>query len=105
MAGNNINILLIEDNPSIIRLIQELLKDAENFNHELIHTESLSEGLKYVKERSFDIVLLDLSLPDSSGFDTIIRTKEKIKNCPIIVLTRLNDEIIARKAEDVLSIC
>lgn len=101
MAGNNINILLIEDNPSIIRLIQELLKDTEDFNHELINAKSLSEGLKYVKERLFDIVLFDLSLPDSSGFDTIIRTKEKIKNCPIIVLAELNDEIIARKAVQV----
>jgi len=77
MAGNNINILLIEDNPSIIRLIQELLKDTEDFNHELINAKSLSEGLKYVKERLFDIVLLDLSLSDSSGFDTVIRTRGK----------------------------
>ncbi len=101
MAGNNINILLIEDNPSIIRLIQELLKDTEDFNHELINAKSLSEGLKYVKERLFDIVLLDLSLSDSSGFDTVIRTREKVKNCPIIVLAELNDESIARKAVQV----
>jgi len=101
MASYNINILLIDDKSSDIRLIQELLKDTKDFNHELINAKSLSEGLKYVKERLFDIVLLDLSLPDSSGFDTVIRTREKVKNCPIIVLAELNDEIIARKAVQV----
>ncbi len=41
---------------------------------------------------------MDLSLPDSSGFNTIVKTKEKIKDFPIVILTGLNDEVIARKA-------
>ena len=98
MVDNKINILLIENNISDIRLIQKLLKNAEDFNHELYLAESLLEGLKFAEERQFDIVLLDLSLPDSSGFDTIIQTKEKIKNSPIIVLTRIHNGIMARKA-------
>ena len=56
------------------------------------------EGLKFAEERLFDIVLLDLSLPDSNGFDTIIQAKEKIKNSPIVVLTRIHNGIMTRKA-------
>jgi len=89
---------LIEDNLGDVRLIRELLKEAHNFNFELVHAETLSDGLNYANERSFDVIILDLSLPDSSGFDTIVKTKEKIKKFPIVVLTGLNDEVIARRA-------
>ena len=93
-----VNILLIEDNPGDARLIHEFLKETNNFDFKLDVAETLSEGLKYIDDKKFDIVLLDLSLPDSSGFDTIIKTKEKIKDFPIVILTGLNDEVIARKA-------
>ena len=93
-----IAILLIEDNPGDSRLIQEVLKNADNFNFSITFTVNLVDGLKIIEEGEFDIILLDLSLPDSSGFQTILRTKEKTKNIPIIVLTGLNDENFARKA-------
>ncbi len=96
-----IRILLIEDNPGDSRLIQEILKNADNFNFKLTITENLVDGLRYIEESEIDIVLLDLSLPDSSGFQTIIRTREKTHNIPIIVLTGLNDETFARQAVQV----
>ena len=92
-----IRILLIEDNPGDSRLTQELLKDAENFNFKLTIVENLVDGLQSIEESEIDIVLLDLSLPDSSGFQTIIRTREKTTNIPIIVLTGLKDETFARQ--------
>lgn len=94
----NIKILLVEDNLGDARLIQELLNEVIDFKHDLISTSSLSEGLQYIEKESFDVILLDLSLPDSNGFDTIFRTREKAKNMPIVVLTGLNDENFARKA-------
>ena len=93
-----IKILLIEDNPGDARLIEELLRNAMDFKHDLIFTPSLSEGLEYIDKEPLDVILLDLSLPDSNGFDTIFRTREKAKNIPIVVLTGLNDENYARKA-------
>lgn len=93
-----IRILLIEDNPGDSRLIQEMLNDADNFNFKLSIAENLVTGFLSFEESEIDIVLLDLSLPDSSGFQTIIRTREKTINIPIIVLTSLKDETFARKA-------
>ncbi len=93
-----IRILLIEDNPGDSRLTQEILKNADNFNFNLTITENLVDGFHYIEESEIDIVLLDLSLPDSSGFQTIIRTREKTTHIPIIVITGLNDEMFARQA-------
>jgi len=93
-----IRILLIEDNPGDSRLIQEMLNDADNFNFKLSIAENLVTGFLSFEESEIDIVLLDLSLPDSYGFQTIIRTREKTINIPIIVLTSLKDETFARKA-------
>ncbi|MBY9010172.1 MAG: PAS domain S-box protein [Candidatus Lokiarchaeota archaeon] len=92
-----VRILLIEDNPGDSRLTQEILKNADNFNFKLTVAENLVDGLYYIEQSEIDIVLLDLSLPDSSGFQTIIRTREKTINIPIIVLTGLKDETFSRK--------
>ncbi len=98
MVNNNLKILLIEDNPGDARLIKELLNQVTSFNFDLWNAETLSDGLKFIEERKFDVILLDLKLPDSDGFETILRTREKVKNIPIIVITGLNDDILARKA-------
>ena len=101
MYDIKIRILLIEHDIGDIQLIQELLKNAKNFNYDLTLAATISEAFEYVRKSSFDIVLIDLLLPDSDGFDTVIRTREKIKNSPIIVLSSLKDELIARKAVQV----
>ncbi len=98
MVNNNLKILLIEDNPGDARLIKELLNQVTSFNFDLWNAETLSDGLKFIEEREFDVILLDLKLPDSDGFETVLRTREKVKKIPIIVITGLNDEILARKA-------
>lgn len=94
----DVKILLIEDDPGDTRIIKELLKDAIDFNHDLICVENLLDGLKYIEEKEFDVVLLDLTLPDSAGFETVLRTREKVKNVPIVILTGLDDDNVARKA-------
>ncbi|MBD3338116.1 MAG: PAS domain S-box protein [Candidatus Lokiarchaeota archaeon] len=93
-----VKILLVEDNPADIDLIIELLNEAIYFDFNLKNTENLTDGLEILEEEHFDIILLDLSLPDSHGFETIINTRERVEDIPIIVLTGLNDELIARKA-------
>ena len=94
----NVRILLIEDNPGDIRLIKEYLKMLVDFKHFFESVSSLSEGFLAIEENEYDVILLDLTLPDSQGLDTILQLKEKVKNIPIVILTGLNDERIARKA-------
>ena len=98
-----IKILLIEDNPADARLIRENLYDASgdlcdqnNFN--LIWKDSLSSGLDFLEQEDVDVVLVDLNLPDSVGFETFSRLQEKIAIKPIIVLTGLVDRELATRA-------
>ena len=90
-------ILLVEDNPADVRVIQTLLKgDSEEYP--IVHVERLSEALSRLTQEEFAVVLLDLSLPDSTGLATIGRVRSQTPQVPIIVLTGLDDEEVGIKA-------
>lgn len=94
----HIKILLIEDNPGDARLIKEMLSEEKSVSFDLEWKATLSKGLEHLAKSQIDVILLDLSLPDSRGFDTIARTQTAAPSVPIVVLTGLNDEILAMKA-------
>ncbi len=97
MSNNHTKILLIEDNPSDARLISKLLTAAEEqFEPEC--ADCLSDGLKLLSDKSVDAIILDLLLPDSSGFETFDNVQKNAPNIPIIVLTGNDDEELAKKA-------
>jgi len=98
MGEGPLNVLLIEDNPGDSRLIQILLAEAEDANFVLTTAERLSIGIDRLRGGSFDVVLLDLSLPDSSGLDTLRRLQAPMTSVPIIVLTGLDDRGLALQA-------
>jgi len=98
MRDDPIKVLLIEDNPGDARLIQELLSESKGASFEIKVAERLSDGLEALLEKRFDIVLLDLALPDSSGLDTLAKAHSKARQVSIIVLTGLNDEELAVEA-------
>jgi DNA-binding NarL/FixJ family response regulator len=98
MKAELIKILLIEDNPGDARIIQEMLKETENIQFNVKHASRLDDGLKYVLMESFDIVLLDLCLPDSKGIDTFNIMIYNAPDLPIIVITGLKDDIFAVNA-------
>jgi len=94
-----IKVLLIEDNPGDARLIQEMVSEADGAAIDLERVDRLSTGLKHlVAARDIDLVLLDLGLPDSSGFDTFTSIKAQAPGVAIVVLTGLEDETIENKA-------
>lgn len=89
------NVLLIEDNKGDARLLEEMLFDVgENF-FKLICADSLAAGLKYLKRGGIHLVLLDLGLPDSEGFDTFLKIHDTVPDLPIIIMTGLNDAKMA----------
>lgn len=90
-----INILLIEDNAADVRLIDELLKKSPDFKYQMKSYVRLSEGLESLKKKTFDIMLLDLSLPDSDRTSTLEEVLEYTSMIPIIILTGLDDKDIA----------
>lgn len=91
------HLLLIEDNPGDVELIKIYLKDAA-MKYELYVAESFFEGNEVLQTREIDLVLLDLSLPDTSGFKTLTKYLDKNSNVPVIVLTGMNNEIIGNQA-------
>src|SRR5271157_4693411 len=98
MTPDPTNILLVEDNRADAVLLQEMfMRDAPG-QFDLYWTSSLRETLDRVKRKRFDAVLLDLSLPDSHGLDTITRLCGAAPAMPILVITGLTDEHIATEA-------
>lgn len=98
MISKSIKILLLEDNPGDARLIQEMLSEARGAQLHLKCVDRLSTGLEHLAAEFFDIIMLDLSLPDSLGFDTFIRVHAQVPKVPIIILSGLDDELMAVKA-------
>ena len=100
-------ILLIEDNPGDVRLIQELMREIPTATSELEHVPRLAAGLARLEEGSTDLILLDLSLPDSHGLNTVNRVHAEASHLPIVVLTGADDQglgiaAVQRGAQDYL---
>ena len=97
--SGNIRVLLVEDNPGDAFLIQEHLLDDETCDYELKQASRLSEAIGLLADGHFDVILLDISLPDSHGIETVSRLQSTPNLLPpIIVLTGLKDESMARAA-------
>jgi PAS domain S-box-containing protein len=97
-TDNSIRVLLIEDNPGDVRLIREMLQEAKGRKIVLEHCATLTQGLQALSKNDFSILLLDLTLPDSIGFDTFVKVYTQNPQIPIVVLTGTNDEELARKS-------
>ncbi len=90
-------ILLVEDNPGDARLVEELLKEAAgDFGIEV--AESLGAGMELLASRNFDVVLLDLGLPDSRGLETLTRLRARFARLPVVILTSTDDEALGVQA-------
>jgi len=93
-------VLVIEDNPADVGLIREMLADARDSAFELEHAPRLAAGLKRLAAGPFDVVLLDLSLPDSEGPETLSRVRAEAPKVPIVIVTGLSDLTRAAKAAE-----
>ncbi len=95
---NELVILLVEDNLAEAELLQELLLTLDTTICQLCHRSRLSEGLEALQKRQFDIVLLDLSLPDSRGLNSLSAVIAIAPDTPVVVLTNTNDSETALEA-------
>ena len=107
MDEQNIRVLLVEDNEEHAQLLRRLLVEADDPIFEVTHFTALRPALDALDMPGFDLVLLDLSLPDSDGIDTFLRMQDRAPDLPIVVLTGMDDEALAvetvhRGAQDYL---
>lgn len=93
----DIRMLVIEDDAGDAHLVERALKSC-NDCFDVCHAETLVEALELIQNDAFDLVLLDLSLPDSFGLEGIERLSEHCPQTPIVVLTGLNDSKLALDA-------
>jgi signal transduction histidine kinase len=90
-----IKILLIEDDVVEARLIQEILKNFDLNRFSLAHVKRLQAGLERLRQEQFDLILLDLTLPDSQGLASVEILVQSFAHVPIVVLTNTNDNQLA----------
>ena len=98
MSDKPTKVLLVEDNLQYAHLIRTMMSGVGGGEFELAHVERLSDALERLSKGSWDVVLLDLLLPDSHGLDTLVKVQAQAPSIPIVVLTGLDDEALAIKA-------
>lgn len=90
-----ISILLVEDNRGDVRLFRENLLDAGTSQYLLTCAVHLNEALHRLDKERYDVVVLDLTLPDSRGISTLNSVRMHSPQVPVILLTTVNDEALA----------
>ncbi len=92
------SLLLVEDNRGDARLLREMLNEGGARKTEITQAESMSEAERHLAQESFDMVLLDLGLPDAHGLEAVRRARAVAPHVPLVVLTGLDDESLATQA-------
>ena len=98
MDKKNIRILLIEDDEGDADLIREMLSGQIGTYINIEWVNNLYKGIESVGKGNIDLILLDLNLPDSQGFDTFLKMQSDVIKIPIIVFTGYKDETLGYKA-------
>ncbi|MFN6535939.1 MAG: ATP-binding protein [Nostoc sp. EkiNYC01] len=98
VVSYSVKILLIEDNLASARLLQEFLMQAQSQEFNLVHVKRLGEALQELSQCNYDVILLDLTLPDSEGLLSLPPLIGQAPSTPIVVLTNTNDEELAIEA-------
>lgn len=87
-----IQVLQIEDSPLVVQLTRAMLAEAKSGEFALESVGSLAEGIKHLSRGSVDVVLLDLTLPDSQGLDTFNTLHAADAKVPVVIYTSVDDE-------------
>lgn len=100
MVNAAIHILLVEDNPGDARLVVEMLREAQTAEFDLTHVVTVREAVDRLTDgtNQIDAILLDLSLPDEHGLDTLRRVVAVAKRAVVVVMTGVGDEELGRQA-------
>jgi len=98
MVERRIRLLLVEDDPDDVWVMRNLLGDRWDVPFDLVQVEMLAAAVERCTEEAFDVILLDLNLPDSRGLQTFFTVQAHAAEVPIVVLTGHNDEQSAMKA-------
>jgi diguanylate cyclase (GGDEF)-like protein/PAS domain S-box-containing protein len=91
-------LLMVEDNLGDARLLREMFKEQGSHNTELTHVECMRDAEQHLETNAVDIIVLDLGLSDAQGLEAIRRAHGVAPHVPLVVLTNLDDELLAAQA-------
>lgn len=95
-----VKLLHVEDDSMDALLMQELLNDTGMNQFDVVHVGCLQRALSQLRNSGYDAVLLDLNLPDARGLENVSAIKEQSPDVPVIVLSGMDDDLLALKAVD-----
>src|ERR1035441_9539615 len=98
MNATTLRLLLVEDSPSDALLLQASLSEAGVVGFDFTHVECWAEAAQCLHDKEFDVLLLDLSLPDVTGQETFLRARTEAPHLPILVMTGSGDEALGLEA-------
>ena len=98
MEIKTINILLVEDNSDDVFFLERMLQKDTGTHFRLDAVSNLAAGLSRLQDADIDVILLDLTLPDSKRMETFRAVKAKANGRPIIILSGVDDETLAVNA-------
>lgn len=98
MKEEKINLLLVEDNPMDARLVIEAVQDTNDESFELDQVNRFEDAIDHLKSGNYQVIILDLNLPDSHGLETYERMRKLFPNIPIVIFTGDQDETTAFNA-------
>src|SRR5579859_2224130 len=98
MINNGLSILTVEDNPSDLFLLEHMIRSSGLPIRRLYSTDRIREAYALLSAEEIDVVLLDLTLPDSFGIHSFIYLKPVVQKIPVIILTGLSDTNVALEA-------
>ena len=93
-----IRLLLVEDDPEDSRRLSRALELADNIRFEISHAAQVEDALQELRDGDYDVVLLDLSLPEGEGIDALARARLATSSVPFVVMTSRDDETEALRA-------
>ncbi len=95
IEGMTFRMLHVEDDLSFQRLVSKMLEPATGLKFRLDKSSSLGSALQMLRDEPFDVVMLDLSLPDCSGLETLSEVLQVVGDTPVVVLTGRDDDAMA----------
>jgi DNA-binding response OmpR family regulator len=93
-----IRVLIVEDEIEAARLVMRRLAYYPSARFELTHVSDLRSAFARIEQEEFDVMVLDLGLPDAAGFDTIASACGVARHLPIVVLTGTDDDDLSLRA-------
>ena len=97
MTDRKIHILLVEDNTAFVKLFQYLIESSD-YRVQLEYVRTMEAALSALDQDRFDLIVLDIFLPDSKGAETLTRIREKRPDTPVIILTASDDPQLKKTA-------